>query len=44
MIFKEMNFQPYTDVNIISVMPGCEISVLKYLPIEEKNDLIAMTL
>lgn len=44
MNFKEMNFKPYTDVNTISVMPDCEISVLKYLPIEEKNDLIAMTL
>lgn len=44
MIFNEMNFKPYTDVNIISVRPDQEISVLKYLPIEEKNDLIAMTL
>lgn len=44
MNFKEMNFKPYTDVNIISVKPDQEISVLKYLPIEEKNDLIAMTL
>lgn len=44
MNFKEMNFQPYTDVNFISVTPDCKISILKYLPIEEKNDLIAMTL
>ena len=44
MNFKEMNFQPYTDVNTISVTPDCEISVLKYLPIEDKNDLIAVTL
>lgn len=44
MNFREMNFKPYTDVKIISVRPDQEISVLKYLPIEEKNDLIAMTL
>lgn len=44
MNFKEMNFKPYTDVNIISIIPDQEIFVLKYLPIEEKNDLIAMTL
>lgn len=37
-------FKPYTDVNIISVTPDFEIKVLKYLPIEEKNDLIAITL
>ena len=44
MNFKEMNFKPYTDINIISVIPDQEISVLKYLPIEDKNDLIAVTL
>jgi hypothetical protein len=43
MNFKNMNFKPYTDVNIISVTPDCDIKVLKYLPIEEKNDLIAIT-
>ena len=44
MNFKNMNFKPYTDVNIISVTPDCDIKVLKYLPIEEKNDLIALTI
>lgn len=37
-------FKPYTDVNIISVTPDFEIKVLKYLPIEDKNDLIAIAL
>lgn len=44
MNFKNMNFKPYTDVNIISITPENDIKVLKYLPIEEKNDLIAITL
>lgn len=43
MNFKDLNLKTYAGVKNISVLPGQDISVLQYLPIEEKNELIAMT-
>lgn len=42
MNFKDLNLKTNTDTKLISVLPGQDISVLRYLPIEEKNDLIAI--
>lgn len=44
MNFKDLNLKTNTGTKVVSVLPGQNISVLQYLPIEEKNDLIAMTL
>lgn len=44
MNFKDLNLKTYAGVKNISVLPGQDISVLQYLPIEDKNELIAVTL
>lgn len=44
MQFKDMNFKVNKEVNTINVTPNHTINVLKYLPIEDKNDLIQVTL
>lgn len=42
MNFKDLNLKTYSGVKTVSVLPGQDISVLQYLPIEDKNDLITV--
>jgi hypothetical protein len=39
-----MNFKPYTNTVQLSLTPDETINVLQYLPIEDKNDLIALAI
>lgn len=44
MLFNETNFKLNTSSTQISLTPLDTVNVLKYLPIEDKNSLIAITL
>ena len=44
MIYSNLNLKVNTDYNTISILPGQDINVLKYVSIEEKNDIVQLTL
>lgn len=44
MNYSDLKLKINTDFNIVSVLPGCNINVLKYVSIEEKNDIIQLAL
>jgi hypothetical protein len=39
-----MNFKPYKNTVQLSLTPDETINVLQYLPIEDKHDLIAVSI
>jgi hypothetical protein len=44
MNYSDFNLRTDIDTKTISVLPGQEITILQYLPIEEKNDIIQIAL
>lgn len=44
MKYSDLNLHLNKNVNTISIQPGIDINILKYLPIEDKNDLIQLAL
>lgn len=44
MNYSEMNLHLNKDVNTFSIYPDTNVNVLQYLPIEDKNDIIYITL
>jgi hypothetical protein len=44
MNYSDLNLKVNTDCNTISILPGCDINVLKYASIEEKSDIIHLAL
>ena len=44
MNYSDFNLKINTDTKIISVLPGQDINILQYLPIEDKNDIIQIAL
>jgi hypothetical protein len=44
MNYSDINLKLHTGVNCFSINPECEVNVLQYLPIEDKNSLIKMAI
>ena len=44
MNYSDFNLRTNIDTKTISVLPGQEINILQYLPVEEKNDIIQVAL
>ena len=44
MNYSNINLKLHTGVNCFSINPECEVNVLQYLPIEDKNSLIKMAI
>jgi hypothetical protein len=44
MKYSDLNLHLNKDVKTISIQPGVDINILKYLPIEDKNDIIQIAL
>lgn len=44
MNYSNLNLTTNTDFNTISILPGQDINIFKYLPIEDKNDIIQIAL
>lgn len=44
MTYSDFNLSINTDTHSFSILPGQDINVLQYLPIEDKNDIIQVAL
>lgn len=44
MNYSDINLKLYTNVNTFSINPECEVQVLQYLPIEDKNTIIKIAI
>ena len=44
MNYSNINLKLHTGVNCFSINPECEVNVLQYLPIEDKNNIIQLAI
>lgn len=44
MNYSDLNLKINTDTKCISILPGQDINILQYLPIEDKNSIIQMAI